>query len=96
MIEMTDTEAIRAAIASGEMEKATALWNDYAARLEEEIRSGACSAGRMEEARDLVEWSRITVLCARSHEQDDLNSMHAAMQYNDAVEEDPALVRVYS
>jgi len=41
VIEMTDTEAIRGAIASGEIEKATARWNDYAARLEEEIRTRA-------------------------------------------------------
>lgn len=93
---MTDTEAIRCAISSGEIQKATELWNVYAAGLEAEIRKGTCPAARLEETRSLVEWARITVLCARSHAQDEVNSLYAALLYDPSVEDDPALVRVYS
>jgi hypothetical protein len=93
---MTDIESIRRAISSGEIQKAAALWDGYAASLEEELRNGSFTAGRLEEARELVEWSRITVLCARAHAQGRLNSMHAAHQYGSSNPGGPALIRIYS
>jgi len=93
---MTATEPIRRAIASGEIQKATALWNVYAASLEEELRNGSLTARRMEEARELVEWSRITVLCARAHAQGRINSLHIALQYGPTIRGGPALIRIYS
>ena len=75
------SQAIRNAIASGEIQKASALWSDYAAVLQQELRNGSFTARRLEEIRDLVEWSRVNVICARAHAQSGLNRMHAALQY---------------
>src|SRR5712691_10625150 len=74
--------SIRKAVGSGEYQKALLLWNTYAARLQEELRQGACSRTRLAEARELVEWSRRVVLCARTHAQDQLNSLYAAAEYD--------------
>jgi hypothetical protein len=75
------TEPIRRAVASGEFGKAQALWEDYAGRLAEEVRSGTFSSAKLEATRELAEWCRVTALCARSHAQGRLNRMAIARQY---------------
>ena len=75
------TEPIRQAVASGEFQKAQLLWNGYAARLCEELRNGPVSEARLVEVRELVEWSRRVVLCARAHAQSRLDSMLVAQTY---------------
>ena len=37
------------------------------------------------EVRELMEWSRLVVLCARAHLQDRLNSLHVARKYEPPV-----------
>jgi hypothetical protein len=74
--------AIRAAVASGDYERASILWNDYAACLREELGRGAFSAARLAEVRGLVEWTRSVVLCAHSHSRARLNQLQAAAKYD--------------
>jgi hypothetical protein len=75
------TEPIRRAVASGEFRKALALWQDHARQLRQEIRSGTFSKEKLAEARELVEWCRVTALCTRSHAQARLNQIAAARRY---------------
>ena len=74
-------EAIRRAVASGEFGKALSLWEDHVRQLRQELRSGTFTREKLAETRDLVEWCRITVLCARSHAQSQLNRIGAAQHY---------------
>ncbi|MGA2269373.1 MAG: hypothetical protein ABSH44_12960 [Bryobacteraceae bacterium] len=74
-------EPIRQAVASGEFQKALLLWNGYAALLREELLKGSFTAARLAETRDLVEWSRRVVLCARAHAQGRISSMRVAQAY---------------
>jgi len=75
------TGAIRQAVAAGDFPRATRLWNQYADGIQEEMRRGTCTTARLAEARELVEWARLTWLCARSHLQDRLNTIAAAERY---------------
>ena len=77
----SSAECIRQAVASGEFRKALALWEDHARQLREEIRSGRSSSAKLAEARDLVEWCRITALCAKGHAQAQLNRIGVAARY---------------
>jgi hypothetical protein len=57
-------EAFRAAVSAGEFRRAEALWSDYTAEC---LAQGP--AGRREsllEMRELMEWTRIVVLCSRA------------------------------
>jgi hypothetical protein len=74
------TEPIRQAIATREFQKAQLLWNGYAALLREEMRKGSVTAARMAEMRELVEWSRRTVLCFRAHTRNRLDAMRSSMR----------------
>jgi len=74
-------EPIRRAVASGEFLKALALWQEHARQLRQEVRNGTLTREKLAEARDLVEWCRVTALCARSHAQAQLNRIGAARQY---------------
>ena len=74
------TEPIRQAIASGEYQKAQLLWDGYAALLREEMPKGSVTEARLAEVRELVEWSRRMVLCARAHAQSRLDSMRDSMR----------------
>ena len=82
-------EPIRQAVNSGEFDRAQLLWNQCAAGLAEELRTGCLSAARLSEVRELVEWSRIVVLCARAHLLDQLNSLHVAGEYELPVPQPP-------
>jgi hypothetical protein len=75
-------DAIRGAVASGEYERASILWNDYVGCLREELRRGAFSAAGLAEVRGLMEWTRSVVLCAQSHALLQLNQLQAAAKYD--------------
>lgn len=74
-------EPIRQAVISGEFDRAQLLWNQCAAGMAEDLRTGSLSAARLAEVRELVEWSRVVVLCARAHLLDQLNSLHVTSEY---------------
>jgi hypothetical protein len=75
-------DAIRQAMASGQFQVAERLWTSYASRLQEELRRGLLTKASLEEARELVEWSRLTVLCMRAHAQARLGGLHIAGAYS--------------
>jgi hypothetical protein len=75
------TEPIRRAVGSGEFRKALTLWEGHARQLRQEIRSGTFTEEKLAETRELVEWCRVTALCARSHAQARLNQIAAARRY---------------
>jgi hypothetical protein len=82
--------AIREAISSGDFQEAERLWTGYMTRLHEELRQASpsqvsLSQKKLAEVHNLLEWSRRVVLCARSHAQDSLNSLHVAGQYGHAL-----------
>ena len=76
---------IRCAVSAGEFGKASALWEIYAAQVADEIDCGTCSASRMAEMHELVEWTRGVVICAAAHAQrridTQLTRLHAAAAY---------------
>ena len=74
-------EPIRQAVISGEFGRAQLLWDQCAAGLAEELSIGCLSEARLSEVRELVEWSRIVVLCERAHLLDQINSLHVAGEY---------------
>jgi hypothetical protein len=78
------TDFIRRAVASGEHRNALRLWDDYAAGIRQEILHGTCTAARMAEAREFLEWARRAVLCSRAQDQNRLNAIHVAKQYGPA------------
>jgi len=63
------------------------LWTTYAARLQEELRRGLLTNASLEEARKLVEWSRLTVLCMRAHAQARLGGLRIAGAYGNVPQE---------
>ena len=75
------TVTIREAIASGAFHRAALLWNEYAAGIRDEIDRGTCTAARMAEAGELLEWSREVVLCERARAQAQINTIWVAGQY---------------
>jgi hypothetical protein len=95
MTAMDDSGAdlIRQAIACGEFEKAQALWNSYAATLCTGIHRGVIPKTGLRPARELLEWARFSILCARAHAQSRLNTIHAAQQYGAARPVEPMRVR---
>jgi len=78
------TSHLRKAIASGDYGNALRLWDDYAAGIRQEIGRGVCTAARMAEAREFLDWARRVVLCARAQAQNRLNAIHVARQYGPA------------
>ena len=61
------TAAIRDAIVSREYRKAQKLWTKYMAVLRARLLRGELRPTQMDEARELLEWARLSVLCARAH-----------------------------
>jgi hypothetical protein len=78
------TDTIRQAMASGQFQLAERLWNAYAAGLTDELGRGSLTKASLEEARELVEWSRLTVLCMRAHAQARLGGLRIAGAYGNA------------
>lgn len=76
---------IRCAISAGEFGKASALWETYAEQVAGEIRGGNCGEAGLAQMRELIEWTRGVVTCARAHAQLRLNNrrkkLHAASIY---------------
>jgi len=84
-VESDSAARIRDAIARGQYREAWQLWNAYAARLENQLRAGACgaegAAPAMAEARDLYEWSRVALLSARAHLRERCHALEVATLY---------------
>jgi hypothetical protein len=74
-------EPIRQAVNSGEFERAQLLWSQCVAGMSDELSAGTLCAARLSEVRELVEWSRVVILCARAHLLDQINSLHVAGEY---------------
>ena len=81
-------ESIRQAVNSGEFGRVQLLWRECSAALAEELTRGHLTKARLAEVRELLgevrelmEWSRLVVLCARAHLQDRINSLHVAREY---------------
>ena len=74
-------ESIRQAVNSGEFGRAQLLWRECSEALAEELTNGHLSKARLAEVRELMEWSRMVVLCVRAHLQDRLNCLHVAREY---------------
>jgi hypothetical protein len=73
-------------VSAGEFGKASALWETYAGQVAEEIRTGNRPAAQLAETRDLMDWTRGVVICARAHAQRrihlQLTKLHAAAAYS--------------
>lgn len=79
----TPLEQFRDAVSSGEFQRASQLWNAYAAERLTEARRG-CS-DKLPEMRELIEWTRTVVICARAQALRSLRTriseVHAASAY---------------
>ncbi len=75
---------IREAVAGARYSRAAGLWKDYAAEVSAEVSAG--SAARLPEMRELIEWTRVTVTCARAqalrNHSARLMEIHAAGAYD--------------
>jgi hypothetical protein len=80
-------DLIRDAMASGELEKAQSLWNDYACLLGKQLDNRLLPESRLQEAGELVEWARQMTLAQKAHLRDSLNdlatSVHVEQAYVD-------------
>jgi hypothetical protein len=74
-------DAIRQAIACREYERAKRLWTEYMDGLRGELRRGALTQAQMDEAGELLEWARVTMLCQRAHMQQRLRGLQVAGIY---------------
>jgi hypothetical protein len=72
---------MRKAVAEGDWQSVLRLWEAYSGGLLEEIGHRTCSAARMAEARDFLEWAQRIVLCSRAQAQAYLDRIHAAQKY---------------
>jgi hypothetical protein len=76
---------IRHAVAAGEFGKASALWETYAAQFTEVIRVRSCSTAQLAQMRELIDWTRGIVTCARAQAQRRINTrltgLHVATVY---------------
>jgi hypothetical protein len=72
---------MRETIASEDYGMASRLWDDYAGRLRDRLRTSALSAEEMAEARGLFEWSRAALLRARAQFSDRIHTLHVAAEY---------------
>ena len=68
-------------------------WKRYAARVSQLISVHAASAQQMEEARELVEWSRLVLLGARAQLQARLNELRVAAAYTGRLSASQASIR---
>jgi len=75
----------RRAVSAGEFSRASALWEAYAEQVAAEIRGGICPAAQFSQMRELMDWTRGIVTCARAHGQLRINTrrteLHAAAVY---------------
>ena len=87
------TNHLRRAMASGDYQCVLRLWDEYAAGIRQEISRGTCTAARMAEAREFLDWARRVVLCVRAQAQNRLNAIHVAKQYGTAPSGPPSFLR---
>jgi hypothetical protein len=82
----TLAEQFRGAVSSGEFERASQLWNEYAAERLAEARRGC--GDKLPEMRELMEWTRVVVTCSRAlalrNLRTRLTEVHAACAYGRA------------
>jgi hypothetical protein len=75
---------IREAVAAARYSQAAGLWKDYAAEVSAEVSAG--SGARLPEMHELIEWTRVTVTCARAQARRSysarLMEIHAAGAYD--------------
>jgi hypothetical protein len=74
-------DAIRQAIACREYDKARRLWAEYIGALRGQCERGSLTRAEMEDARKLLEWARVTMLCQRAHIQQRLRGLRVARVY---------------
>jgi len=76
---------LRCAVSAGELGKASAVWETYGQQMADAIRGGTCSAAELAQMREIIEWTRSAITCARGHAQLRLNTqrtkLHAASIY---------------
>ena len=76
---------IRSAVSAGEFGDAAALWEIYAGQAAGEICGGVLPEARLARMRELIEWTRSVVACARAQAQFGINTrrtqLHAAAIY---------------
>lgn len=82
----SDAQAgIRRAVSAGEFDKASALWETYAAQLTETIRIRSCSTAQLAQMRELIDWTRRIITCSRAQAQRRINTrltgLHVATVY---------------
>ena len=80
-MERNQKEAIRQAIACREYRKARRLWAEYMGGLRREFERGALTRAQMDEARELLDCARVTILCQRAHIQQRLRGLRVAGIY---------------
>jgi hypothetical protein len=83
-METEATQKIREAIAAQDYSTALHLWNGYVNQVRRDVSDGGFPAERMAEVRELFEWGRCALLCARSQFLDRLNAIHVAAAYTAA------------
>jgi len=91
---ISQTEEMRKSVAAGDWAAVLRLWDDYAARILDEISQRACSTARLAEAREFLDWARRVALCARAQTQQRLNAIHAAREYCPQPERPRSAVRI--
>lgn len=79
----TPVERFRDAVSSGEFQRASQIWNAYAAERLTEAQRGC--GEKLPEMRELIEWTRTVVVCARAQAlrslRTRLTEVHAARAY---------------
>ena len=78
-------DSIEQAVVSGDYPRAERLWNAYIDTLQQDLHRGLLTAASLEQARELMEWSRITVDCARAHTRARLGGLRIAGAYCNAI-----------
>ncbi len=76
--------SIRKAIACREYRKARRLCSEYMASLRDRLHHGALTAAQVEQARELLEWARVTVRCSQAHIRNRLRTLEVAGVYGSA------------
>ena len=74
-------DAIRYSIERGDFLRAAVLWEEWSRELPARIASGEADQAEWTRAKELYQWSRDVVLCARSGFLDHLNTLHAVEAY---------------
>ena len=82
-MDKTLVDQFREAVSSGEFQRASQIWNAYAA---ERLMEARCGCGdRLPEMRELLEWTRTVIICARAQAlrslRTRLTEVHAASAY---------------